>query len=104
MHKGECWHKKDSSLTKDQAFSSKQKKRFNKFLKVLKHSNDSNSDGYATDTSWKKKTTKEEKVFVMGVTANASDSKASVDSSTATNLLWKFCKKKKKWTKQQKAY
>ena len=57
---------------------------------------DSESEEYSTDTSWKKKATREERAFVMGATADVSDSDASVDSSTARKLLKKFRKKKKR--------
>ena len=53
-------------------------------------------EDYSTDTSWKKKTTREEQAFVMGATADVSDSDASVDSATARELLKKYRKKKKR--------
>ena len=64
-------------------------------MKVVK-TEDSKEEEYLTDTSWKKKTTKEERAFVMGATADVSDSDASVDSATAKKLLKKFRKKKKR--------
>ena len=66
---------------------------------------DNKSSGYSTDTScWKKNTTQEESVFIMGATADASDSETSIDPSTAKQLLKKFRKKKKQFTKSNKAY
>ena len=91
-HRGKGWHKKPTG-----PFKGKQKKQFNELLKLMKASQtgDSESDKYSTNTSWKKKTTKEEMAFVMGATADVSDSDASVDSATAKKLLKKFRKRKK---------
>ena len=57
---------------------------------------DTEEEAYSTDTSWKKKTTREERAFVMGATADVSDSDASVDSATARKLLKRYRKKKKR--------
>ena len=91
-HRVECWHK-SSGPSKD-----KHKKQFNEFLKLMKvvKTEDSEEEEYSTDTSWKKMTTREERAFVMGATADVSDLDASVDSTTAKKLLKKFRKKKKK--------
>ena len=39
-------------------------------------SDEDDSDGYSTNTSWKKKTTKEETESIMGASADKSDSDA----------------------------
>ena len=43
-------------------------------------------------------------LFIIGATADASDSETSIDASTAKRLLKKFRKKKKQFTKSKKAY
>ena len=61
---------------------------------------DSDSCGYSI--SWIKDITKEEQVFIMGVTAVALDSDTSFDATTAKMLLKKF-RKKKQLLKSNKA-
>ena len=56
------------------------------------------------DSSWKKYTTKEERVFIMGAMADVPDSDTSLDSITAKRLLKKFRNKKKQLIKSNKAY
>ena len=73
-------------------------------MKQMTKDSDGDDGGYSTNTSWKKHTTQEERVFIMGTTADASDSDTSIDSSTAKRLLKKFRKKKKQFTKANKTY
>ena len=62
---------------------------------------DGYSSCYSTNTSWwKKDTIKEERIFIMGATADASDSDTSLDPTTAKRLM----KKNKQLLKSNKAY
>ena len=71
---------------------------------MTEDSDDGEASGYSTDTSWKKNTTQEERVFIMGATMDASDLETSIDSSTTKRLIKKFRNKKKQFTKSNKAY
>ena len=83
--------------------ASRKKKQFkSEFLTLMKQmteDSDGDSSGYLTDTSWKKHTTQEVRVFIMGATAAASGSETSIDPLTAKRLLKKFTKKKRQFTK-----
>ena len=63
-------------------------------MKQMTEHNGNDSSGSSTDTSLKKNTTKEESVFIMGATADASDSDTLLNPSTPKRLLKKFRKKK----------
>ena len=107
FHHGECRFARNNNKPKDTNFKGKKKHFKLEFLKLMKQmteDSDNESSGYSTDTSWKKNTTQEERVFLMGATADASDSDTSMDSSTAKRLLKKFRKKKKHLTKSNTAY
>ena len=107
FHHGQCRFAKTTTKSKDTSFKGKTKHFKSEFLKLMKQmteDSDDESSGYSTDTSWKKNTTQEERVFIMGATTDASDSETSIDPSTAKQLLKKFRKKKKQFTKSNKTY
>ena len=74
-------------------------------MKQMTEDSDGDSSGYSTDTSWKQNTSKEERVFIMGSTADASASDASLDPTIAKRFLKKFSEEKmKQLLKSNKAY
>ena len=67
-------------------------------------SSTNDSDSTDSSTSWKKGTTKEERVFVMGAMAkvNLDSDKSSMDSETCRKLVKKYCRSQKKSRKSSK--
>ena len=85
FHKGECQFAKKPI-----------KQEFKSQLISVLHE-PGKTDGYSTDTSWKKGTTADERVFVAStVAAELSDSDASIASDRARKLLKTYQKTKKK--------
>ena len=85
-----------SNINKSNKSGFKRKKEFKiEFLKqqqqMFMENND--LDGYWTNTSQKQKATKEERVFIMGAVAYASDPKILIDSPTTKKRFKKFRKK-----------
>ena len=98
FHKGECYYSKDYNKKRKPV---KQEDFKSQLLTVLKEISSEKTDGYATDTSWKKGTTSDERVFVAStLAAETSDSDASIESDRAWKLLKTFRKTKKKLNKR----
>ena len=74
FHHGDCIFAKTNTKSKDTSFKGKNNQFHLEFFKLMINKSDGDSSGYSTYTSWKKHTTQEERVFLIGTTADASDS------------------------------